>query len=311
MVTDDTLWKAIIEDMPAQFLMQCMPQVIDHLDFNKGFSFLDKELETLYPEADSLHPKFVDKLIKVFTKKGREEWILIHIEVQGYHDEDFAKRMFTYFYRILDKYNRPVTSLAIFTDNNLSYKPQEYQYTFLGTKAFYSYNTYKIIEQDEALLHRSTNPFALVVLTVLKAIKKRNLDDEALMRLKIDLFRLFYEKNLEKSVMHAVTTFLKLYVRFSNPENQHNFDKNLEAIHQNKSTMGIVEFVLARAEKQGLQQGLEQGLEQGLNRKAAEVVRNAIEKMGFDDTQAAMLAGVTIEFVQQVRLAIEEEQKEP
>ena len=56
-------------------------------------------------------PKFVDKLVKVFTRTGKEKWILIHIEVQGYQDRDFAKRKFTYFYRILDKYDKPVLLL--------------------------------------------------------------------------------------------------------------------------------------------------------------------------------------------------------
>ena len=82
-------------------------------DMERGFQFLDKELEQLFPTEEIEAPKFVDKLVKVFTKTGEEDWILVHIEVQGYDDKDFAKRMFTYFYRILDKYGKPVTAIAI------------------------------------------------------------------------------------------------------------------------------------------------------------------------------------------------------
>ncbi len=38
-------------------------------DLSRGFVFLDKELAELSPDQDITHPKFVDKLVKVFTKK--------------------------------------------------------------------------------------------------------------------------------------------------------------------------------------------------------------------------------------------------
>ena len=60
----------------------------------------------------------VDKLVKMFTKNQKEIWILIHIEIQLYKDEEFPLRMFTYNYRIFNRYQRPVTSLAILGDTN-------------------------------------------------------------------------------------------------------------------------------------------------------------------------------------------------
>jgi len=38
------------------------------------------------------------------------------IEVQGRRDSDFAKRMFTYNYRLFDRYARPIASLAVLAD---------------------------------------------------------------------------------------------------------------------------------------------------------------------------------------------------
>ena len=112
---------------------------------------MDKELEQLVPKDKLESPKFVDKLVKVFTKNGAEEWILVHIEVQGYDDREFAKRMFTYFYRILDKYGKPVTAIAIFTDFNPKFRPREYEYNYLGTRCIFQFNTYKIADQSEAV----------------------------------------------------------------------------------------------------------------------------------------------------------------
>jgi hypothetical protein len=53
------------------------------------------------------------KLFKVFLRDSADVWILIHLKVQSQRDADFARRMFVYHYRILDRYNRDVVSLAI------------------------------------------------------------------------------------------------------------------------------------------------------------------------------------------------------
>lgn len=60
--------------------------------------------------------RYADKLVKIFIN-GKEQWLLIHIEIQGYYDKDFDQRMFNTYYRILDKYQKPISALAIFTDS--------------------------------------------------------------------------------------------------------------------------------------------------------------------------------------------------
>lgn len=145
---DDTLWKGILENLCEDFLRFFFEDADKLLNIQKGFEFLDKELEQLFPSEEIDAPKFVDKLVKVFTTAGKEEWVLVHIEVQGYRDKDFGKRMFTYFYRILDKYGKKVTTIAIFTDRNKKYRPSLFEYEFLGTRNVFSFNTYKIIDQD-------------------------------------------------------------------------------------------------------------------------------------------------------------------
>ena len=73
MKRDDALWKGIIEDLFDDFLKFYFPDSIDLLDFNRKFVFLDKELEQLFPQQqDDFNLKYVDKLVKVFTKKVRK-----------------------------------------------------------------------------------------------------------------------------------------------------------------------------------------------------------------------------------------------
>jgi hypothetical protein len=137
MKRDDTLWKAILEDVFEDFLRFFYPNADEIFDIERGFEFLDKELEDLFPEMEHENIRYVDKLVKVWLKDGTEEWILIHIEVQGTAQKLFEERMFTYFYRIRDKYKRKITAWAILTDRNKKFLPKEYIETYLGTKLTY------------------------------------------------------------------------------------------------------------------------------------------------------------------------------
>ncbi len=310
MKRDDTLWKGILENLFDDFLRFFFPDADKLFDMKKGFEFLDKELEQLFPSPENMHsPKFVDKLVRAFTKARKEEWLLIHIEIQGYNDKDFARRMFTYFYRILDKYGKPVTAIAIFTDTNKNFRPDSYEYACLGTTNTFRFNTYKIIEQNEAALEHNNNPFAMVVLTVLLALKSKKITDSDLFNLKFSLAKRLLERKFSKKKIGDLLIFLQLYVRFADPVFNLNFDKAIEVITKNKRTMGIREMVLERARKEGLEKGLEKGRLKGREEgKAegkvegkAEVVSNLIIKMAMTDAQAADIAGVSVDFVKKVR----------
>ena len=52
--------------------------------------------------------RFVDKLMKVKSRQGKELWVLLHIEIQGEKETDFEKRLFEYYYRLYDRYNIPL-----------------------------------------------------------------------------------------------------------------------------------------------------------------------------------------------------------
>lgn len=304
MKRDDTLWKGILENVFDNFLRFFFKDADELFDFEKGFQFLDKELEQLFPIENGEAPKFVDKLVKVFTKAGTEDWILVHVEVQGYNDKDFAKRMFTYFYRILDKYGKPVTAIAIFSDTNKKFHPKVYEYNYLGTRNTFRFKTYKILDQDEALLAKDDNPFAIVVLTVLLALRKKVILDDDLLSLKLQIFRNLYRRNIDERKMRGLKTFLNLYVRFANPETNAKFDTEIITLTENNNTMGIEELVLDRAKKEGIKEGIEKGIEKGREEGKAEIVKNLILKLGLSDEQAADISEMPILFVQNIRLNI-------
>jgi len=87
---NDYLWKGVLEDVFDDFLRFMHPNADEIFDFERGITFLDKELEQLFPpEKDEFSVKVIDKLAKLYTREGTEEWVLIHCEVQAKYSMTF------------------------------------------------------------------------------------------------------------------------------------------------------------------------------------------------------------------------------
>ncbi|MDR0799827.1 MAG: hypothetical protein LBN18_08720 [Dysgonamonadaceae bacterium] len=241
---NDYLWKGLLEDVFDDFLRFMHPDADEIFDFGRGITFLDKELAQLFPteEEDEYTVKIVDKLAKVYTKEGDEKWVLIHCEVQAKYSKDFSQRMFAYFSRIWDKYNKPISAYAILTENNRKSRPNQFVMKFLNTKLIYQYEIYKIAQQNKEELMQSNNPFAMVVLTVLSVFDGKDLGnmqehDAALMEIKLCLSKKFLAMELPKDKIRMIMNFLKSYIHFANPENNITFDAQLDHINRKEQTM--------------------------------------------------------------------------
>ncbi|NBB23338.1 hypothetical protein GVN20_28565 [Runella sp. CRIBMP] len=313
MKRDDALWKGLLEDIFDDFLRFHFPNADDLFDMSRPFEFLDKELEQLFPaDENDFSPKYVDKLVKVITKEGLEGWILVHIEVQGSRDRDFAERMFTYYHRIKDKYNKPITAFAILTDKNKSFRPTAFVQEFLGTKINYEFNSYKVLDADTELLQQSNNPFAIAILTVQTALLKGTFDEEKLFDLKTDLAKHLLSKAISKEKIRSLMRFLKLYIRFDNERYILKFENTLNQLANRQTTMGLEEFVLDRAKRQGLYEGRKEGIKEGLKEgmeiarleKERAFVTNLLKKTSLDILQIADIAGVTITFVEEIKATL-------
>ncbi|MEM6967677.1 MAG: hypothetical protein AAF573_23140, partial [Bacteroidota bacterium] len=170
-LSKDDLWKGIIEELFKDFMIYFFPNHYHQIDFEKGFEFLDKELRGILPDSENKNRR-VDKLVKVWLKDGREEWLLIHIEVQGYQDADFDYRVYHSYYRIRDKYNKRVGIFVIYTDKNKSYHPQSYEEECFGTKVKLTFPTYKVLDHPPQENAPNDNPFSVVMEAVWYEIQK-------------------------------------------------------------------------------------------------------------------------------------------
>lgn len=278
MKRNDALWKGILEDLFEDFLQFFYPEAVSQFDFGAGFDFLDKELEVIFPGNDQENPRFVDKLARVYTKDGTDNWILVHIEVQGSRDKRFEERMFTYFYRIFERYHKPVAAIAILSDVSRIYHPKSFEWNFLGTEIRYSFKAYKILNQEERELKESLNPFAIVILTVLLALKKGRFHDDQILNLKFDLAKHLIKKQIHKTKIHALMNFLRFYVRFKENEKDLIFEEKLNQLTGKTYPMGIEQILREQAISEGLKKGIKQGIEKGMEKGLQKGIKKGIKK---------------------------------
>ena len=216
MIKKDALWKGIIEDLFEDFLFFFFPEESQNIDFDRGFDFLDKELHQLFPESKN-QGRIADKLVKVFLLNGEEQWILIHIEVQGYNEAFFSKRMFTYFYRIYDKFERPITALAIFTDGDSLFHPNSYHLDFWDTSMIYRFRTFKVKNKKQEYFNKHpNNPFSIILEAVWIELQKGKAIDRS--KLKIGITKKLLQSGLPKQKIERLYRFIHYYIRLHSKE---------------------------------------------------------------------------------------------
>ncbi|MFK7905720.1 MAG: hypothetical protein AB8B69_11375 [Chitinophagales bacterium] len=137
--------------------------------------------------------------------------------------------MFTYYYRIYDKFKiKEITAIAIFIGENVPKQYNQFTNSYFGTKIHYEYNTYIVRKQDEKKLQQSKNPFAVAVLAALHILRtKKDLNNR--LKLKIALINFIRKRaeegNFPKSVIVPLVQFVMNLMRL---------DKKRETQFQNK-----------------------------------------------------------------------------
>ncbi len=300
----DTLWKAIIEDLFEDFCRYFFPEWSEGVaDFSRSPEFLDKELDEIYPEREP-GKRYADKLVKVFTKGGGEQWILIHVEVQGYQDPGFPERMFTYFHRIRDRHRAKIMAIAILTDPDPSFRPGAYRYLYGDTEAIYRFGTFKLLEKTEAELDMPLNPFSAVMLTAKKALGKRNLSDAAQLAWKRDLVLSLKTAGYPLEKIRRLLHFIRTYVSFRQESAATEFSKIVSSTFKQRENMGIEEAILRHEREEGLKEGLKEGIKEGVKEGEYQAkvkgIQKALQKQ-WDISEIADLFEVSPEFVVKVQ----------
>src|SRR5712692_8067749 len=170
----DSPWKEALETFLPDCLALFFPRAHDAIDWSQPHRFLDQELRQVQREAERGR-QVVDKLVQVARLDGADAWVLVHIEVQSQAEADFSKRMFAYYYRLLDRFDRPVVSLAILGDERPTWRPERYDLDLWGYGVQFTFRAVKLLDYrgNPAQLEESRNPFATIVVAHLRAQETR------------------------------------------------------------------------------------------------------------------------------------------
>ncbi len=196
----DSPWKEALENRFAECLALLFPHIHREVDWQRPPEFLDKELQKIVRDAE-VGRRYADKLVKVWTRDAREVWVLIHVEVQGESDPDFAKRMFVYNYRIFDWRQVDVVSLGVLADTTRSFRPTAWHQARWGCELDFRFPVVKLLDWEARWdeLEASDNVFALVVMAQIKA--KTSRDAIEMRDWKLHLVRLLYRKGYSKATI--------------------------------------------------------------------------------------------------------------
>ena len=267
----DSPWKEALEGYFPEFLALFFPDIHEGIDWSRQHEFLDKELQQIVRDAE-IGRRYADKLAKVWTLAGRETWVLIHVEVQGQSEPDFDKRMYVYNYRLFDRYQVDVVSLAVLADSSSDFQAGEYRRGRWGCEVRFCFPTVKLLElgRDWASLEASDNPFTLVVMAHLMAQKNR--DGVKRLDAKLQLIRLMYRRGYSKDQVLTLFRVIDWLLHLP-PELAPAFEQALSSIKEEQKVAYITSI-----ERLGLERGIQQGMEQGMQQGEAAVLTRQLQR---------------------------------
>lgn len=246
----------------------------------------------------------MDKLVSVTRKETTAtDWVLIHIEVQAQRDTDFARRMFVYHYRLYDRYERLVASMAVLSDANRGWRPQQFSHELFDCRVSLDFPVVKLLdyEQDWAALEADPSPFALVVMAQLQSLRTRRNPEERYAA-KGQLTRLLYQKGYRRQDILELYRFLDWLMTLP-IELEQRFRLDLEQI-ETEVKMRYVTSIERMAIQKGRQEGMRELLLEALETRFGDIPDETVGRL--NDVQdieilkmllrQAMLADTLVEF---------------
>ena len=286
-VDKDGIWKDAVEQYLPLLLKRMMPELYDDVDFSQDIKFLDKELrDTIQVSMSEEHnaAKYVDTLVQVPLKSGKNEWILLHIEVQGEGGEDISLRMILYCCLIFAHYRRMPVALAILTDKRpLKETPGIFEFSGYGTELVYRYNLFEVYNQSDEELLNSANPFDSFIYAA-KNYGKYMKEDAQKVKLEylLKIMRNLYMRGIDGDDRRRILVFISRLINLKDAKMINQFIKELKEL-EGESNMRELTWLeehfrdeaIAIGEARGEARGEERGKEQG----RSEMMKVAIDFM--------------------------------
>lgn len=259
----DSPWKTALERYFPHFMALFFPEAHAGIDWSQGYTFLDKELQKVVRDAE-LGRRLVDKLVRVRGRDGQDDRVLIHIEVQGQPESDFAKRMYVYNYRLFDRYDRPVVSLAVLGDS-VGETLGRFGYRRWGCAVNLEFPVVCLGDYRDRWdeLEQSANPFAVVAQAHLKARETQN-DATVRYQAKLRLIKSLYRRGWQRQDVLELFRFIDWVLTLPSDLEKRLWDEVRTSEEVQKMRY------LSTIERMAIDQGFQKGLDEGKIRGIAE-----------------------------------------
>jgi len=87
--------------------------------------------------------------------------------------------------------------------------------------------------------------------------------------------------------------FLRYYLSFENPEMFTKFTREIAELTERSTTMGIEEFLLDQAKKEGRREGIEEGIEKGIEKGIKKNTKETALKMKKSGIEISLISNIT------------------
>jgi len=283
----DAPWKRMLSHFFQPFIELCLPTIEAQIDWEKGYENLNKDFEKM-SHSSKTGKRLLDMLIKVTMLDGHQKLILIHLEIQAQKQNDFPQRMYTYNYKVYDKYQLPVVSIALLLDEDPSWRPNSFEMEDPFLKVPYlvfKYHVVKLLDfstQREALINNK-NIFAKIVRIQLSALEtQQNLFQR--LHDKIELDTELLKSELTEEEISQLKIFLD-WILLLPEELMMTYTEQIKEIEKefgvtfvsSAERVGVIKG-LREGHQKGLQKGLQEGRQEGRQEGHQEGMRNMLDR---------------------------------
>ena len=198
-----------------------------------------------------------------------------------------AERIFTYNYRVYDRYRRPVASLALLADGGKRWRPRVFGDSLLGCSMRIEFPVVKLLDFAYRIeeLQSHPNPFALVTVAHLLALQTKG-HAHRRRRAKWRLAKLLYGRDWSKQRIIDLYRVVDWIMRLPKQLDARLRDGILQVERRRAMTyLSSIERIgmeigmqkglqqgIQEGRQQGIQEGLQQGMRQGMRQGQAELL---------------------------------------
>ena len=154
----DQAWKDVIHENADEAISFFMPTLAAERDYSRKPESANQIHSPIGGDTNK-GERTSDLCLSVPLSTGGESRAMFLIEQQHEDYQDLPLRIFQSFYRASDKFQVPVTALAIFTGNE--HPVDTYDRAYHGTEVHFKYNAYNVMDTSTEALKRDERFFAL------------------------------------------------------------------------------------------------------------------------------------------------------